>query len=61
MAGAAALFQLGDEIAHRRHGGDLAALGDGRIDARQILHHHPAGTGSCADFGITHLPDRRPT
>ena len=55
MAGAAARFELLDEIDERRRARDLAA-GDRGADARQILHHHAAGADiEMADFGIAHL------
>ncbi len=55
VAGAAARFELFDQIAERRRALDVAA-GDRRRDARQILHHHAAGADiEMADFGIAHL------
>ena len=59
MAGAAALFQLVDQIGERRRLLDLA-VGDGVADARQVLHHHAAGADvEMADLGIAHLARRQ--
>ena len=55
VSGPAALLQFAYEIAQWRHGGELA-LGDCRIDARQVLQYHPSGPDiGVADFGIPHL------
>ncbi len=59
MAGAAALFQSGDQAGQRRRLLDLAG-GDGVADARQVLHHHAAGADvEMADLGVAHLPGRQ--
>ena len=56
MRGAAPRFDLADEILERRHRGERA-VGDRFVDARQILHHHPAGAEiHVPDLGIAHLP-----
>ena len=59
MTGAAAGFELLDQIDERRRARDVAA-GDGGVDARQVLHHHAAGADiHMADFGIAHLAVRQ--
>ena len=55
MTGAAAVFELCDQIDQRRHLLDVA-VGDGAADARQILHDHAPGADiEMADLGIAHL------
>ena len=50
---------LGDEIGQGRIAGEGAA-GDLGVDARQVLHHHPAAADvHVADFGIAHLTRRQ--
>ena len=60
VAGAAAALEGRDEIAKRRHLADMIA-GEGGVDPRQVLHHHPAGAEiHVADLGIAHLARGQP-
>ena len=55
MTGAAAGETAGDQVAQHRIGGKRSVFDSG-IDARQILHHDPAGAEiHVAYFGIAHL------
>jgi hypothetical protein len=59
MAGAAALPQPFDQAAQRGGAHDLA-IGNGRGDARQVLHHQPAGADiEMSDLGVAHLAGRQ--
>src|SRR3954451_23364746 len=59
MAGAATLLQLFDKAPEHRTFRKLAAL-DCMIDARQFLHHDPAGADvEVPDFRIAHLAGRQ--
>ena len=59
MAAPAAGAQFFDEAAERRQIGERA-VGDGGIDARQILQHRAPGAQiHMADLGIAHLPRRQ--
>jgi len=60
MSRTAALPELADKPAERRHGGELT-LGYCRVDARQILKDDPPGAHiGVADLGIAHLPVGQP-
>ena len=55
MAATSRGLQLGDEVEQSGVAGELAGA-DGGVDARQLLHHHPAGADvHMADLGIAHL------
>ncbi len=56
MADASGFFEFVCKLLQCGIGGERAVR-NGRIDARQILHHHPAGADvHVPDFGIAHLP-----
>jgi hypothetical protein len=60
VGGAAGCLQGGNGIAQHRVGGE-AAVGDGGVDARQVLHHHaPGAEVHVADLGVAHLSARQP-
>ena len=55
MAGAAALLQAADQVAEHGRAGERS-VGDGAIDARQVLEDRPAGADRrVTDFRVAHL------
>ena len=59
MAGAARGFQLRDQPRDCRQLRE-GPIGNGGINARQILHHHAPGTDiEVPDLRIAHLPNRQ--